>query len=45
MAQEKIVNISITQNVFDKVSILAKKNKRSVRAEIAIIVETKVNRK
>ena len=41
----KIVNIEITQEVFDKLAELAKKNKRSIRAECAVIIETKVNRK
>ena len=38
----KIVNVELTTEVFDKLKILAEKNRRSRRAEIAIIVEDKV---
>ena len=41
----KIVNVELSDEVFDKLAVLAKKNKRSIRAEVAVIVETKVNRK
>ena len=36
---EKIVNISLESELFNKILTQAKKNKRSVRAEIAFILE------
>ena len=41
----KIVNVELSQVVFDKLVDMAKKNKRSIRAEVAIIIEAKVNKK
>ena len=37
--QHKIVNVSLSIVLFNKVSLLAKQNKRSIRAQVAFMIE------